>query len=135
MYALTIKNPWAWLIAQGIKRVENRSWPTAHRGPLAIHAGKTPDPLDDEVLGLFESLEITIPARLTYGAIVAVVNVVDCVKLDETYDLPGWLNDDPFAFGPFVWILEDARAVKPIPWKGKLGLWEYTGSIIPAVSP
>ena len=40
MYALTIHQPWAWAIMAGIKRVENRTWRTSHRGPLVIHAGK-----------------------------------------------------------------------------------------------
>ena len=41
--ALTIKQPWASAIAFGDKRVENRSWPTAYRGLLAIHAGASID--------------------------------------------------------------------------------------------
>lgn len=39
MYALTIKQPWASAIMAGLKRVENRTWRTDYRGPLAIHAG------------------------------------------------------------------------------------------------
>ncbi len=37
--ALTISQPYASLIASGEKWIENRTWPTAHRGKLAIHAG------------------------------------------------------------------------------------------------
>ena len=37
--ALTIRQPWASLIAEGIKTVETRSWSTKYRGELAIHAG------------------------------------------------------------------------------------------------
>ena len=43
MKALTVRLPWANLIANRIKFVELRSWQTAYRGPLAIHAGKTVD--------------------------------------------------------------------------------------------
>ena len=39
MKALTVRQPWASLIAVGAKRVETRSWPTAYRGPRAIHVG------------------------------------------------------------------------------------------------
>jgi len=39
MKAVTIYQPYAELIARGEKRVENRSWRTDYRGPLAIHAG------------------------------------------------------------------------------------------------
>ncbi len=44
MKALTLQQPWATLIAEGHKRVENRTWQTAYRGPLAIHAGLKVDP-------------------------------------------------------------------------------------------
>ncbi len=40
MLALSIRQPWAYLIASGIKTIENRSWPTKHRGPFIIHASK-----------------------------------------------------------------------------------------------
>lgn len=40
MKALTVRQPWASLVALGVKTVETRSWQTKYRGPLAIHAGK-----------------------------------------------------------------------------------------------
>ncbi|MEY2355573.1 ASCH domain-containing protein [Lysinibacillus capsici] len=43
MKAITIKQPWATLIALGEKRFETRSWQTKYRIPIAIHAGKTMD--------------------------------------------------------------------------------------------
>lgn len=43
--ALSIRQPWAWLIACGFKDIENRDWRTRHRGPFLIHAAKT---LDEE---------------------------------------------------------------------------------------
>jgi hypothetical protein len=42
-YALSVKQPWATLLAAGVKTVEVRTWPTARRGRLLIHAGKVPD--------------------------------------------------------------------------------------------
>lgn len=41
MKALTLHQPWASLVARGVKTIETRSWSTRHRGPLAIHAGST----------------------------------------------------------------------------------------------
>ena len=38
--ALSIQQPWAWLIVNGHKDIENRDWRTNFRGPVAIHAGK-----------------------------------------------------------------------------------------------
>lgn len=40
MKALTLHQPWASLVAMGVKTVETRGWSTKYRGPLAIHAGK-----------------------------------------------------------------------------------------------
>ncbi|WP_234838619.1 ASCH domain-containing protein [Sinorhizobium meliloti] len=41
--AISIMQPWAWLIVNGHKDIENRDWPTKSRGPVAIHAGKKVD--------------------------------------------------------------------------------------------
>ena len=41
MKALTICQPYPHLIMLGEKPVENRTWATSYRGPLAIHAGKS----------------------------------------------------------------------------------------------
>lgn len=46
MKCLTLHQPWASLVATGVKRIETRSWRTDYQGPLAIHAGKTKGPLD-----------------------------------------------------------------------------------------
>lgn len=40
MKALSIRQPWAWLIVNGFKDIENRSWHTKYRGPVLIHASK-----------------------------------------------------------------------------------------------
>lgn len=40
MVCLGLWNPWAVLLVAGAKRVETRSWPIRHRGPLLIHAAK-----------------------------------------------------------------------------------------------
>lgn len=46
MKALTIWQPWASLIAGGVKQYETRSWATKYRGPIAIHAAvKDPNKL------------------------------------------------------------------------------------------
>lgn len=40
MKALSIRQPWAWLIVNGFKDIENRSWDTKYRGLVLIHASK-----------------------------------------------------------------------------------------------
>lgn len=41
MKALTLRQPWASLVALGVKTIETRGWSTSYRGPLAIHAAAT----------------------------------------------------------------------------------------------
>ena len=67
MKALTIRQPWASLIVDGEKRVENRTWPTKYRGPLLIHAGKSRLEVDRDQA-----------RRLPFSAIIGQVEVVDC---------------------------------------------------------
>ena len=38
VYCLSIRQPWAWLVAHGWKNIENRTWQTNYRGRLLIHA-------------------------------------------------------------------------------------------------
>ena len=40
MKAISVRQPWAYLILQRGKNVENRTWSTDYRGPLLIHAGR-----------------------------------------------------------------------------------------------
>ena len=43
MKILSIRQPWAHLITQGSKDIENRSWPTKYRGAFLVHASLTVD--------------------------------------------------------------------------------------------
>jgi hypothetical protein len=40
---LSVKQPWATLLAHGLKTIEVRSWPTRLRGPILLHAARVPD--------------------------------------------------------------------------------------------
>ena len=40
MKALSIRQPWAWLIVNGYKDIENRTWSTDFRGRVYVHAGR-----------------------------------------------------------------------------------------------
>ena len=123
MRALTILQPWAEMIARGVKRVENRTWRTKYRGPLAIHVGKSlawmqsEDPLAWP--GQYGT-ELPGVEELTFGAIIAVAELVDCVRVE---DLPAKLRRHAFASGPWCWVLKDVRRVEPIACKGAQLVW------------
>ncbi len=84
MKAITIKQPWATLIALGEKKFETRSWQTKYRGPLAIHAGKSVDKEaceDSWIKGLLAEHGITSWKQLPTGVVLATTELVDCHKI------------------------------------------------------
>jgi hypothetical protein len=95
MLALSVQQPYASRILAGLKTIEYRSWSTAHRGPLLIHAGL--HPADPKGKGL--------PRGMILGA-------VDLVEVRR-------------AAGGWAWILANPRPLrKPIRCKGRLRLFE-----------
>src|SRR5262245_48946606 len=115
MKALTVCNPWSWAIIFGPKRIENRTWATHYRGPLLIHSGISRTWLGSEG----DSLpELPPYDALVYGAILGVVDVVDCVPIASC-------RGEPFASGPWCWRLANPRPLEtPIPYRGKPGLFD-----------
>jgi hypothetical protein len=114
MKALSVCQPWAWAIVHGIKTVENRSLPTRHRGPLVVHASKSRHYLGDDFADLLPGLPPV--QQLDFGALVGVVEVVGCVPVVE-------VEGDPFATGPWCWLLAGARPIGPHAFKGQVGLF------------
>ncbi|MBR5243416.1 MAG: ASCH domain-containing protein, partial [Thermoguttaceae bacterium] len=101
--ALTIRAPWAWAIAQGWKRVENRSWATRFRGRIAIHAAVSKES-DAEAAATFAALGIEPPTEFVRGAIIGTVELVDILPLGEYLRRFGDDRfDRGFALGPLCW--------------------------------
>lgn len=126
MKALSIRQPWAWLIASGFKDIENRNWPTSFRGPVLIHAGKKMDaetlrdiiggehPVTGERLprDVFDSLERVSP--LPVGGIVGECEIVDCVVRSSS----------PWFVGRYGFVIRNARPVPFHPCRGALGFFD-----------
>ena len=112
-FALTVRQPWASAIMLG-KDVENRSWPTHHRGPLLVHAG-TGAWTDDDVDHVEALLGVELPDELDVGVVLGVVEVVDCVRTSAS----------PWAVaGQWHWLLARPRQFHAPPLaRGRLGLW------------
>ncbi len=144
MKVLSLTQPWATLMALGLKQIETRSWRMAYRGPLAIHAAKG-FPMRARELTYqkpFCTVLLQHDLRLVdlpLGAILCVVDAVDCVSTN-TPDLDAVLKyrgaEHERAFGDyspnrFLWITENVRRLpEPIPARGSLGLWEYAGALL-----
>jgi hypothetical protein len=122
MKALTVKNPWAWLIIHGGKDVENRSWRTNYRGRLLIHASKRPEEIEPSLPGQATAEEIILLNALGEsepynGCILGSVELADCVLNSKS----AWAEE-----GAWLWILRNPVPFdEPIPARGSLGLWEY----------
>lgn len=117
--ALTIHQPWAWLILHAGKDVENRGWNGAgYRGRFLVHAGKAYDPHGDEFAA---ELGIEIPAGLPLGAIVGAVTLLDVVQGADSV----WAID-----GQWHWMLAaPAVLAEPIPARGFQKWWHFAGEL------
>ena len=123
MKALSIRQPWAWLIVNGYKDIENRSWNTKFRGPVLIHASSR-RPTGAE---LHEAWKIP---RETHG-----LEAATRMPKAEHFELGGFVgmatitgtcesNSSPWFFGPVGYQLVDARKLKFRPFKGRLSFFE-----------
>lgn len=114
-YALSIRQPWAWLIAAGFKDVENRSWSTPRRGTIAVHAGSR---IDTDGLRWVqrEFPQIELPVEFPTGGIIGVTRIVDCVEDME---------DSPWFIGRYGFVLRDSRLIDPIPCRGALSFFRW----------
>jgi hypothetical protein len=112
--AITVRQPWAWLIVNGFKDIENRPTRTWHRRSLLIHAGLSRDDLDQNVQWVLKKYGIVVPSELERGGIVGVVDVIDCVESHKSK----W-----FEKGSFGWVLANPRRLKFRPCKGALSFF------------
>lgn len=85
MKALTLKDPWAQLVAEGVKTFETRSWGTKYRGPLALHSSKAFAAADKDKAdeSLFDVVAEHLPpySKWPRGAVIAVCDLVDCARI------------------------------------------------------
>lgn len=111
---LSLKQPWAWAVASGKKRIENRTWSTRYRGPVFIHASMT---LDRPAIDWLREAGITPPSEFVHGAVIAVAEIVDVVTAADAAAFGPWF------FGPYGFVLTNVRRLpRPVPERGRLGL-------------
>jgi hypothetical protein len=134
--ALSIRQPWAWLIVRPditdpgqrikamldgrIKTIENRTWPTRYRGPILIHAGKgmTRAEYEDVEEMMFgwsnDAIELPPFEHLPRGGILGRARIVDCVMS----------SGSPWFYGPFGFVLDDIEPLPFRPYRGALGFFD-----------
>lgn len=148
MKTITIKQPWASLEIEGIKNIENRTWPTKYRGRVLVHAAKSWNKqnadicinneqvnkalnnlgiihkYDDEEIG-YNGYSFSMPT----GAIIGSVEIGDCVVNHPSI----WAEQSNLFLGSNIWnkptynwvLANPIKFPEPIPAKGKLSFWDY----------
>lgn len=122
MKAITIKEPCASLIINGHKKYEFRTWKTNYRGKVLIHTSINPDTKN---LKRFENYNLDYGK----GEIIGEAEITDCIKVDEKF-MQKLRNNEVYKTsglaGGYAFKLENVKKYKKrIPYKGKLGFWDY----------
>lgn len=145
MKTITEKQPWASLIVEGIKDIENRTWPTKYRGRVLIHASAKGwkwklvfNYLSHAARDVMSALgyDANWLKQLPTSAIIGSVEIVDCVINHSSIwaeKTEGWCGENSKLhqewFGkPIIynWVLaHPIQFPEPIPAKGMLGFWDY----------
>jgi hypothetical protein len=139
MKIISIFQPWAWAIVAHEKTVANRTGEAffrfqggpkvPFRGPILIHADKSRKlvSVGREDFSRWHGVDVD-PEELVFGAVIGIAELVDCVRIVE--GLPATSRalcvlQNPFAVGPFCWILARRRRFQsPIFCAGRLGLFD-----------
>lgn len=129
MIALSIRQPWAWLILHGGKDIENRDWSTKFRGRVLIHASKgmTRDEWESAWIHAHstgaspKALEAGLTRdNIQRGGVVGSVEIVDCVERSSSH----WF------VGRYGFVLRDPVPLKFTPFKGRLGFFDVPNEVL-----
>lgn len=137
MKGLSLWAPWSQLVVIGAKKYETRSWKTAYRGPVAIHAAKfypeehqdlcRTEPFRSALLGAH-----FIYSTISLGAFVGLVDLVEIYPTDEIRvkllqsDLSEIAFGD-YSPGRYAWEFANPRLINPLASRGQRGLWQLDG--------
>src|SRR5215471_18428568 len=110
--ALSIRQPYAWLIVAGHKPIENRTWKTTHRGRLLIHAAVKPHTHTPD--DIYRRFGVRVPDELLFGGIIGEVELIDVVTEHRS----------PYFDGPYGFVLAKPRALPFRPLSGKQLIFE-----------
>ncbi len=131
--ALSLWQPWASCIAEGLKQYETRDWSTSYRGLLAIHAARRPCTTDLQYLVRDQAEQL--PNPLPLGVVVCLARLVDVLPTAQVSAEPGFLDSLEYRLGDYTpgryaWKLEVMQVYDPpIPASGSQGLWNWTPPI------
>ncbi|MDD5417675.1 MAG: ASCH domain-containing protein [Candidatus Nanoarchaeia archaeon] len=118
---LSLKQPWAHLLATGKKTIELRTWHTKYRGEFYIHASKN--------INLEECRKLNLnPKELITGAIIGKCTITGIRKYNTEKEMKHDYNKhlaSSYKIPCYGFIIENAETITPIKAKGKLNFFEY----------
>jgi hypothetical protein len=122
MKALSIRQPWAWMIFHAGKEIENRTWKTYFRGRVLIHASKHYSPKEWKAAEVFANaftpiFHVMPQLAMERGGVIGSVEIVDCVRFSRS----------PWFQGPFGFVLRNPLPLAFQPGPGRLGLFDFRG--------
>jgi hypothetical protein len=123
MKALSLKQPWLYLIVKGLKTIETRVWNTKYRGDIILCSSKK---LDDNYDIIINNFKNSIPnfnindIYLSTGNALCIVNLQNCRPMVKDDEKKACCN----LYNGYSWDLNNLRLIKPFPVKGKLNLFE-----------
>lgn len=132
MKALSLTQPWAWLVVHGGKDIENRVWNTKLRGQFLIHAAKGMKRADFDAAweftrGIDQNLAWRLidereKGSLARGGIIGVAEIFDVIPpFDAEVTL---FRKEPWHMGgQFGFRLRNVHPLPFLPCKGALGFW------------
>lgn len=141
---VSVRQPWADLLAAGIKPFENRGWYCNHRGSLVIHAGKTwkDDEEDAYIELMYKALKIKdrwrqgilARSRSRLGGFVGICNMRMCISAKDWFSTGGLEYDGEHQWftGPYGWVITGSQMFSHvIPYRGQQGLFRVPRHVVP----
>ncbi|XP_068131763.1 activating signal cointegrator 1 [Hyperolius riggenbachi] len=130
---LSMHQPWASLLVAGIKRVEGRTWYSAHRGRLWI-AAAAKRPSQQEISELEASYrvllhkDIDFPKDYPTGCLLGCVEMADCLSQEQFQEQYPALSQE--SASPFVFICTNPQELLiKFPIKGQHKIWKLDSKI------
>lgn len=124
MKALSVRQPWAYLIASEQKAIEVRSWRTDYRGKILITSSSAEK--NSWVLNQQTKSYTLLPSGVT----MCICDLVDIRSLTESDRESAWLADDDKIDGLFAWVLANPQPVMLNKVIGRLKLFDVDDELI-----
>ncbi len=124
---LSIKEPFATLIKDGVKIYETRSWKTNYRGEIYIHASLSLSKSEN-----VEKANRYLKSEIKPGYILCRCELEDCIPMTEEFieyikNKTHEIDYGQYSEGRYAWKMKVLEVLEePIKAKGKLGIWNYT---------